>query len=71
MKIQLSFNFAIHVFISSSNVIFSLVLGVKSSSAYTYIDKSLLLPAIKQCILNVDVENGTMQVHVLEGLLDL
>lgn len=33
--------------------------------------KSLLLPAIKQCILNVDVDNGTMQVHVLEGLLDL
>ena len=33
--------------------------------------KSLLLPAIKQCILNVGVENGTMQVHVLEGLLDL
>ena len=32
--------------------------------------KSLLLPAIKQCILNVDVENGTMQVHVLEGLRD-
>ena len=33
--------------------------------------KNLLLPAIKQCILNVDVENGTMQVYVLEGLLDL
>lgn len=33
--------------------------------------KSLLLPAIKQCILNLDVENGTMQVYVLEGLLDL
>ena len=33
--------------------------------------KSLLLPAIKQCILKVDVENGVMQVHVLEGLLDL
>ena len=33
--------------------------------------KSLLLPAIKQCILNVDVESGTMQVHVLEGLLDI
>ena len=33
--------------------------------------KSLLLPAIKQCILNVDVENGTMQVYVLERLLDL
>ena len=33
--------------------------------------RSLLLLAIKQCILNVDVENGMMQVHVLEGLLDL
>lgn len=33
--------------------------------------RSLLLPAIKQCILNVDVENGMMRVHVLEGLLDL
>lgn len=33
--------------------------------------RSLLLPAIKQCILNVDVENGMMQVHVLEGLLVL
>ena len=33
--------------------------------------RSLLLPAIKQCILNVDVEKGMMQVHVLEGLLDL
>ena len=33
--------------------------------------RSLLLPAIKQCILNVDVENGMMQAHVLEGLLDL
>ena len=33
--------------------------------------RSLLLPAIKQCILNVDVENGMIQVHVLEGLLDL
>ena len=33
--------------------------------------KELLLPAIKQCILNVDVENRKMTVHVLEGLLDL
>ena len=33
--------------------------------------RSLLLPAIKQCILNVDVENGMMQVHVLEVLLYL
>lgn len=29
----------------------------------------LLLPAIKECILDVDVEAQTMKVHVLEGLL--
>lgn len=28
----------------------------------------LLIPAIKQCILDVDVENGVMKVHLLEGL---
>ncbi len=32
--------------------------------------RELLLPAIKQCILKVDVAEGLMQVHVLEGLLD-
>ena len=32
--------------------------------------KELLLPAIKQCVLAVDVESGTMKVHILEGLLD-
>lgn len=30
----------------------------------------LLLPAIKQCILEVDIEKGYMRVHVLDGLLD-
>ena len=33
--------------------------------------RDLLLPAIKQCILDVDVENRRMKVHVLDGLLDL
>ena len=33
--------------------------------------KEVLLPAIKDCILSVDVENELMKVHVLEGLLDL
>ena len=33
--------------------------------------KELLLPAIKQCILNVDLEQQTMTVHVLDGLMDL
>jgi len=32
--------------------------------------KELLLPAIKECILSVDVEEKRMQVHVLDGLLD-
>ena len=33
--------------------------------------KEILIPAIKQCILNVDIENNRMTVHLLEGLLDL
>ena len=33
--------------------------------------KELLLPAIKDCILDVDLEAGVMKVHVLDGLLDL
>ena len=32
--------------------------------------KELLLPAIKECILNVDIENCKMEVHVMEGLRD-
>lgn len=31
--------------------------------------RELLLPAIKQCILHVDIEQRVMQVHILEGLL--
>lgn len=33
--------------------------------------RELLLPAIKQCILQVDVEAGYIRVHILDGLLDL
>lgn len=33
--------------------------------------KELLLPAIRQCILKVDVESGQMRVHLLPGLMDL
>lgn len=32
--------------------------------------RELLLPAIRECIRAVDVEAGTMDVHVLPGLLD-
>ncbi len=30
----------------------------------------ILLPAIRDCILDVDVEGGKMHVHILPGLLD-
>lgn len=32
--------------------------------------RELLLPAIKQCVLAVDVEAGFIKIHILEGLLD-
>lgn len=31
--------------------------------------KELLLPAIKQCILDVDIEKRIMKVHIMDGLL--
>lgn len=34
-------------------------------------EKEILIPAIKQCILDVDLENGIMKVHLLDGLMDL
>ncbi len=33
--------------------------------------KEYLFPAIKQCILNVDLESRTILVHIMDGLLDL
>ncbi len=32
--------------------------------------RSLLLPAIKQCVLAVDMEQRKMKIHILDGLLD-
>lgn len=32
--------------------------------------RSLLIPAIRECILEVDVEEARMRVHLLDGLLD-
>lgn len=29
-----------------------------------------LLPAIKECVLNVDMERNSMTVHIMDGLLD-
>ena len=31
--------------------------------------RELLLPAIRQCVLDVDVQAGFMKVHILDGLL--
>ena len=32
--------------------------------------RQVLIPAIRQCILDVDVENNKMKVHLLEGVLE-
>jgi 16S rRNA processing protein RimM len=32
--------------------------------------RDVLFPAIKQCILDVDMENRKMKVHIMAGLLD-
>ena len=32
--------------------------------------REVLVPAIKECILQVDVEAGKMQIHLMDGLLD-
>ncbi|MBQ1871162.1 MAG: 16S rRNA processing protein RimM [Lachnospiraceae bacterium] len=34
-------------------------------------EKKVLIPAIKGCIISVDVEAGNMEVHLLPGLMDL
>ena len=31
--------------------------------------KELLLPAIKECVLNIDIEGRVIKVHVMDGLL--
>lgn len=33
--------------------------------------REVLLPAIAECVLNVNLEENTMTVHVMDGLLDL
>ena len=32
--------------------------------------REVLIPAIKECILSVDIEGRKMVVHLLDGLLD-
>ena len=32
--------------------------------------KEILLPAIRDCVLDIDLEEGVMTVHIMPGLLD-
>ena len=50
------------------------VLQTAANDVYEITDsknKAHLFPAIKDCILNVDIDNGIMKVHVMKGLMDL
>lgn len=49
------------------------VIETGANDVYTVLcgdGKEVLIPAIKDCILSVDLENNEMKVHLLEGLLD-
>ena len=48
------------------------VLATGANDVYivTKDEKELLIPAIRQCILDVNLETGVMKVHLLEGLQD-
>ena len=45
--------------------------GANDVYAVTFEDgREVLFPAIKQCILDVDMESRKMKVHIMDGLLD-
>lgn len=49
------------------------VLTSKANDVYvvkTADHKEILIPAIKQCVLHVDIEARSIKVHLLEGLVD-
>ncbi|PXV96122.1 16S rRNA processing protein RimM [Lachnotalea glycerini] len=49
------------------------VLATGANDVYvvqTLDNKEILLPAIKQCILKIDIDNQIMTVHIMKGLLD-
>lgn len=47
------------------------VMPAESSLAGENAGKEILIPAIRQCILNVNIEERKMTVRLLEGLLDI
>ena len=48
-----------------------LLTGANDVYVVEYNGKEVLIPSIKDCILNVDLEKGEILVHLLEGLLSL
>lgn len=46
-----------------------LLTGANDVYVVTENDKEILIPAIKQCVLEVNLEEGFMKVHLLEGLV--
>ncbi len=49
------------------------VIETGANDVYTVLcgdGREVLIPAIKDCILSVDLENNEMKVHLLDGLLD-
>ncbi|MBP3476724.1 MAG: ribosome maturation factor RimM [Lachnospiraceae bacterium] len=48
-----------------------LTTGANDVYVVTRPDQSeVLLPAIRECIRNIDMEQGSMTVHIMDGLLD-
>lgn len=49
------------------------IIPTGANDVYVVVDeegKEILLPAIKECILSVDLEKGIMQVKLMKGLVD-
>ncbi len=58
------------VITTGANDVYAVKLA-ESSLAGENAGKEILIPAIRQCILDVDTEEKKMTVHLLEGLLDI
>ena len=69
--------FGLQVFTEEERYLGELVDIIETGSNDVYVvrkedrEKDLLLPAIKQVIKQVDIENQRMAVHLLEGLEEL
>ena len=58
------------VITTGANDVYAVKLA-ESSLAGENAGKEILIPAIRQCVLDVDTEEKKMTVHLLEGLLDI